>query len=182
MDKITFVTGNSNKLAEVQALLPHITLRSQSLDLPELQGTAESIATEKCKTAARLVRGAVITEDTSLEFRALGRLPGPYIKWFLESLELDGLNTLLAGFEDKRATALTIFAYAPGPDVEPILFEGRAEGKIVPARGSTQFGWDAIFESNDLGQTFGEATREAKGKTSHRGRAMQVMRQHLESL
>jgi inosine triphosphate pyrophosphatase len=180
MDRITFVTGNLNKLAEVQALLPHIALRSQSLDLPELQGSAESIAIEKCKTAARLVGGAVITEDTSLEFKALGRLPGPYIKWFLQSLGLQGLNQLLAGFQDKRATALTIFAYTPGPDVEPILFEGRAEGKIVPPRGSTHFGWDAIFESTDLGQTFGEATREAKGKISHRGRAMQAMRLHLE--
>lgn len=29
---------------------------------------------------------------------------------------------------------------------EPELFVGRTEGKIVPARGPLNFGWDPIFE------------------------------------
>ena len=30
--------------------------------------------------------------------------------------------------------------------MEPVLFEGKTEGTIVPARGSTHFGWDAVFQ------------------------------------
>lgn len=60
------------------------------------------------------VGGAVIVEDTSLCFNAMGGLPGPYIKWFLQKLGHDGLNAMLAGFEDKTGYAQCIFAYSPG--------------------------------------------------------------------
>lgn len=60
---------------------------------------------------------------------------------------------MLTGFESKEATAICTFAYCAGPDAEPILFEGRTEGRIVPARGPTHFGWDPIFEVEDTGKT-----------------------------
>ena len=40
------------------------------------------------------------------------RLPGPYIKWFLEKTGHVGLNNLLAAYDDKSAYAQTIFAFA----------------------------------------------------------------------
>lgn len=55
-----------------------------------------------------------MVEDTSLCFNAMGGLPGPYIKWFLQKLGHDGLNRMLAGFEDKTGYAQCIFAYSPG--------------------------------------------------------------------
>jgi len=48
-------------------------------------------------------------------------------KWFLEKLGHDGLNQMLAGFEDKSAYAVCIFSYCEGPGSEPIAFEGRTE-------------------------------------------------------
>ena len=36
---------------------------------------------------------------------------------------------------------------------EPILFEGRTDGKIVPARGDAVFGWDPVFEPDGVGKT-----------------------------
>lgn len=54
--ELNFITGNKNKLAEVQAILAGvIELKNQSLDLPELQGTIDEIIKEKCKTAAQTV-------------------------------------------------------------------------------------------------------------------------------
>ena len=55
-----------------------------------------------------------MVEDTSLCFNAYGGLPGPYIKWFLKNLGHDGLNRMLAGFDDKTAYAQCIFAYTSG--------------------------------------------------------------------
>ena len=52
-----------------------------------------------------------LIEDVSLCFTALKDLPGPYIKWFVEDLKLEGLSKILAAYEDKRATAKVIFAY-----------------------------------------------------------------------
>ena len=64
-----------------------------------------------------------------------------------------GLHTMLQGFSTSDATALCTFAYSSGPGAEPIIFEGRTEGRIVPARGSKHFGWDPIFEIEDTGLT-----------------------------
>ncbi|OSX72376.1 hypothetical protein BU14_0442s0011 [Porphyra umbilicalis] len=61
-----------------------------ALDLPELQGTPAAIAGAKATAAAAAVGGPVLVEDTGLEFSALGGLPGPYIKWFLDALGVGG--------------------------------------------------------------------------------------------
>lgn len=79
-------------------------------------------------------------------------------KWFFLAVGHDGLNKMLAGFEDKSAQAVCTFAYSAGPGHEPVIFQGRTDvyspstlptirwhlkfyqGKIVPARGPTKFG------------------------------------------
>lgn len=54
--KLNFITGNKGKLAETKAILGDtVDLRSQSLDLPELQGTIEEISADKCRRAAEAV-------------------------------------------------------------------------------------------------------------------------------
>lgn len=61
---------------------------------------------------------------------------------------------MLVGFEDKAATAICTFAYSAGPGSEPLIFEGRTEGKIVPARGDKVFGWDPIFQPDGHETTY----------------------------
>jgi len=171
---INFISGNAKKVEEVQKILgttfPHILIPLK-IDLPELQGEPEYIATEKCRLASLQVDGPCIIEDTSLCFNALGGLPGPYVKWFLDKTGLEGLNNILIAYEDKTAYAQTIFAYTRGKG-EPIqLFIGRLDGKIVPARGSLGFGWDAIFQPICCGgndETFGEIEQSKKNMISHR--------------
>lgn len=155
-----FVTGNANKLKEVQAILGK-TLQSTKLDLPEIQGSPQDVTREKARAACKLIKGPVLVEDTCLCFNALNGLPGPYIKWFLESLGHDGLNKMLAGFDDKTAYALCTFGYCE-PGQEPILFEGRTEGSIVSARGPKNFGWDPIFQPVGFSETYAEVKNIAK--------------------
>ncbi|POW14286.1 hypothetical protein PSTT_03067 [Puccinia striiformis] len=108
-------------------------------------------------------------------------IKGPYIKWFLEKLGLDGLNTMLEGFKNKEATALCTFAYCePGKD--PILFEGATQGTIVPPRGPTNFGWDPIFEVVGTGLTYAEMSSEQKNGLSHRSKALDKLRRHFSNL
>ncbi|KAI4087314.1 MAG: hypothetical protein LQ348_007424 [Seirophora lacunosa] len=165
--ELHFITGNPNKLAEVQAILGNtVPLRNRSLDLVEIQGTIEGISKDKCRQAAAMLGGPVLVEDTCLCFSALKGLPGPYIKWFLQALGHEGLNKLLLGYEDKSAHAVCTFAFSEGPGHEPMLFEGRVLGKIVPARGALVFGWDPIFEYQ--GETFAEMDKAKKNGLSHR--------------
>jgi inosine triphosphate pyrophosphatase len=53
---LNFITGNQNKLADVQSILGNaVNLESQSLDLIEIQGTIEEVSSDKCRRAAELV-------------------------------------------------------------------------------------------------------------------------------
>ncbi|MCJ1399967.1 nucleoside triphosphate pyrophosphohydrolase ham1 [Xylographa trunciseda] len=176
---INFITGNRNKLVEVEAILgATVDLSSTSLDLVEIQGTIEEISLDKCRRAAAAVNGPVLVEDTCLCFNALKELPGPYIKWFLQALGHEGLNNLLVAYEDKSAQAVCTFAYCEGPGHEPLIFQGRTDGKIVPARGPNHFGWDPIFEYE--GNTYAEMSKVEKNKISHRFLALQKLRSWLE--
>ena len=54
---LNFITGNKNKLAEVQAILEGvIELRNQNVDLVEIQGTVEEVTLDKARRAAEAVR------------------------------------------------------------------------------------------------------------------------------
>ena len=124
----------------------------------------------------------VITEDTCLCFNALGGLPGPYIKWFLDKLRPEGLHRLLHGFEDKSAYALCLFAYFDKATMaEPVILEGRTDGIIVSPRGPQAFGWDPVFQPQDRLETYAEMPKEAKNAISHRGRALEKLKVFLES-
>ncbi|KAI0758209.1 Maf/Ham1 [Fomes fomentarius] len=182
--QITFVTGNAGKLREVREILgaENIEVNSQELDIPEVQGSTQEVAIAKCRRAAELLGGPCITEDTALCFEALNGLPGPYIKYFLKELGHDGLNKLLVGFPTTAAWALCTFAYSAGPGQEPVLFEGRTNGRIVPARGGGKFGWDPCFEAEDSGKTYAEMEGAEKNKISHRGRALQKLVAYLQTL
>jgi inosine triphosphate pyrophosphatase len=69
LKKLTFVTGNANKLEEVRAILGDtVDLEAVNLDLPELQGTIEEISKDKSQRAAEIVCGVFrhsnLTEQT----------------------------------------------------------------------------------------------------------------------
>jgi inosine triphosphate pyrophosphatase len=152
--------------------------------VPEYQGDPEEIAKEKVKLAAQQVNGPVLTEDTSLCFNALQGLPGPYIKWFLEKLGHDGLNKMLAAYTDKTAYAQCIFAFCAGPTSEPVVFDGRCPGRIVPARGPNTFGWDPVFQPDNAqggpgSQTFAEMDKKEKNQISHRSRSLQLVKEYF---
>eukprot|EP00249_Psilotum_nudum_P012205 c23643_g1_i2 orf=154-741(+) len=178
---IKFVTSNAKKLEEVQMILgSSFPLQSHKLDLPELQGEPENISKEKARMAALEIGGPVLVEDTCLCFNALKGLPGPYVKWFLQKIGHEGLNNMLAAYEDKSAYALCIFSLALGPHSEPLTFEGLTKGCIVPPRGPKDFGWDPVFQPDGYEYTFAEMPKEEKNKISHRRRALDKLRDYLQ--
>ncbi|XP_017360282.1 inosine triphosphate pyrophosphatase isoform X2 [Cebus imitator] len=158
------------------------TLVAQKIDLPEYQGEPDEISIQKCQEAARQVQGPVLVEDTCLCFNALGGLPGPYIKWFLEKLKPEGLHQLLAGFEDKSAYALCTFAFSTGDPSQPVrLFRGRTLGQIVAPRGCRDFGWDPCFQPDGYEQTYAEMPKAEKNAISHRFRALLELQEYFGS-
>ena len=86
---------------------------------------------------------------------------------------------MLAGFDDKTAYAQCIFAYSPGGGAEPLLFAGRTDGSIVPARGDNKFGWDPVFEPTGFDETYAQMAKATKNGISHRFRALDKLRTYL---
>ena len=163
--KLHFATSNINKLREFSTLLGQ-KLISVPFDLQEIQTTdLHELLKFKLQQAYEKLHSPVIVEDTSLYFNAWNELPGPLIKWFFESMGLEGLVRALSPFEDKSAHAVCCLAFTDdGKNMH--FFEGKMKGLIVEPRGSRTFGWDAIFQATGQQQTFGEMSIK-KNATFH---------------
>ena len=86
MQSITFITGNQKK-ADYLARYLGFPIEHIKLDLDEIQSLElQEIVEHKVKQAYAKIKKPVIVEDASLEFTALGRLPGPFIKFFFEEM------------------------------------------------------------------------------------------------
>jgi XTP/dITP diphosphohydrolase len=58
--------------------------------------------------------------------------------------------------------------------------EGTVEGLLaLHPRGTSGFGWDAVFVPKGEGRTFGEMTPAEKDAFSHRRRAWELLRERL---
>jgi len=164
-------TSNLNKLKELSELLEwrliHLDLEFQEIQTDDLQ----ELVKNKLKQAYDNIQGPVIVEDTSLYFKAWKKLPGPFVKWFLENLGLVGMVSALSQFKDKSAQAVCCLGYT-NDGKSLYFFEGKVKGLIVKPRGALNFGWDAIFEPSGRQKTFGEMTQREKHSFSPRGKAV----------
>lgn len=166
-----FVSGNLGKFAEIQALVPEIELLA--LDLVEIQASeGEAIVRAKLAAARSLHAGDLLVEDTSLHLDALGGLPGPFVKWFLEAIGAAGLADLALKLGEDRATARTIVGYAPA-EGEVAIFEGAVSGRIVAPRGDRGFGWDPVFVPEGSTKSFAQMDPEEKQALSMRRIALE---------
>lgn len=191
MNTLTFVTGNANKLREVKAILcdgnedaviGNWNITNKAVDLDEIQGSVEEVTRHKAEQAAKLIGNAVLVEDTCLCFESLGGLPGPYIKWFVKSVGLDGINKMLDGFDNRKAYAITTFGFCSGPGCEVLLFQGITNGEIVSQKGNTGFGWDAIFQPDGFDRTYAEMAGIEKNRISQRSKALAKVKEFLEKV
>ncbi|MFA6537017.1 MAG: non-canonical purine NTP pyrophosphatase [Patescibacteria group bacterium] len=172
-----FITGNKNKLAEVQAILPQV--KQLEIDLPEIQEVdPQKIIEAKLHEARKHHSGEFMVEDTSLYLTCLNGLPGPLIKWFLQKLGREGLFDLTKKYKNNRAEAKTIIGYSKRKN-EIKFFEGKISGQIVKPKAKSDFGWDPIFLPDGYLQTFAEMGREEKNKISMRKKATMKLKTFL---
>lgn len=180
MDVPTFITGNAGKVRQLELWLGR-RLPHHKLDLTEIQSLdLGEIVEQKALEAYHQLHRPVLVEDVSLTFHALGRLPGPLIKWFLAELDTDGLCRLLDGQTDRSATAEIIYGLHDGQQTH--YFHGRATGRIAQApRGTHGFGWNAVFVPDGSDKTYGELTETEVERFSFRAQAIAKLREFLES-
>nr|CCC94061.1 unnamed protein product [Trypanosoma congolense IL3000] len=180
---LTFVTGNEGKLREVRGTLDgYADVNAVKMDLPELQfSSVAEVSRNKALAAYDLLKAPVLVEDTGLSFEALGGMPGPYIRWFLGSVGVEGLAQMLNSFTSRRAEVNCVFSYCFSPQ-DVLQFPGVSKGTIATTpRGDGGFGFDSIFIPDDGdGASFAEMSEGMKNTISHRAKALAALRQHFE--
>ena len=164
MIDLTFITGNQDK---VDYLARHlgVPVKHLKVELEELQSLdLRAIASHKARRAHEYLQSPVLVEDVALTFHALGRLPGPFIKWFESELSYEKLCRLLDAYNDRSATAACVFGYYDGTQLE--LFESELHGSIADhPRGNNGFSWDPIFIPDGYTITRAEMGPEDDEKT-----------------
>lgn len=90
MPTITLVTGNPNKLRELQLIAPaSMKFASRSVNLTEIQSLdMREIVEDKVKRAYDIIKAPVIVEDVSAGLDDLAGLPGPFYKFFRDELAI----------------------------------------------------------------------------------------------
>ncbi|HMH70372.1 MAG TPA: non-canonical purine NTP pyrophosphatase [Candidatus Saccharimonadales bacterium] len=134
--EIIFATGNSGKIATLRNHLKidglDITIIQKSLDLIEPQAnTASEVAAVKAKQAYEQLRKPVLVDDSSFHISALGGFPGPYIKYMLETVGVEGIMKFMEGKTDRRAHFMSSLVYVD-ENGKSHAFDGQDEaGRIV---------------------------------------------------
>lgn len=161
---VTFITGNQHKADYLSRLL-ELDIAHQKVDQDELQSLdLHEIVEHKLRQAYELVKSPVLVEDVGLEFCALGQLPGPFIKWFIESAGEEACCRMLDGFEDRSAIIRCTFGYYDGKDMT--FFDAETCGRISDhPKGENGFGFDKIFISEGDAITLAEMTPEENERT-----------------
>jgi XTP/dITP diphosphohydrolase len=202
--KILAATRNPGKQEEIRRVLvpaglqvvfpDDIWLReSTEDDALEAADTFEGNARRKAEYFVRLSSLPTLADDSGLEVLALGGAPGVRSKRWAgasgSAAEVDAANNTellrrLDGLPEiqRAARYRCVLVYLRSAGAVPIVSYGDCTGRILEApRGTSGFGYDPLFFSDELGKTFGEASAQEKDAVSHRGRALRAFTQALKS-
>lgn len=183
--RLVVATGNAHKLREIAEIFTDFDVVSQKqmgfLDEVEENGaTFAENALIKARAAAKALGCIALADDSGICVDALGGAPGIYSARYAGEHGSDKANRdlLLKNMEnviDRTAYFISAIALVY-PDGKELVTEGRTYGKVLhEEQGDGGFGYDCIFESDDLKKSFGLATAEEKNAVSHRFRGLQAM-------
>ncbi len=187
MDKkrLVVATGNTHKLKEIAEIFPEFEIYSQKQmgfdeEVEENGATFLENALIKARAAANALQIPALADDSGLCVKALGGQPGIYSARYAGEHGNDkaNRNLLLKNLEgeENREAYFACAVALVYPDGRELTAEGRTYGKILMEEvGEGGFGYDCIFESSDLGKSFGVASAEEKNAVSHRFRALQAL-------
>lgn len=154
MINVTFISGNQDK---VDFMAKHLgfSMPHQKVDLEEIQSMdLHTISEYKARRAYSIIKKPVLVEDVGLFCDGIGGLPGPLVKWFLETIGVEGVSKLACS---SSAYARVVFAYFDGD--QPKFLDGEVKGRIADKpRGEGGYGWDRVFIPDGSDKTYGEMT------------------------
>jgi len=197
--KLVLASSNTGKLAEFAQILadvqPDWELVPQAhFKINDAEETGHSFienAILKARHAAQMSGLPALADDSGLCVDALNGAPGIHSARYTgehgnAQVNIDKLLNALRNVPkpDRSARFHCALALLRHPhDPEPLIAEGHWHGLILPAaRGQGGFGYDPVFFDPVLGQSAAELAPPLKHQVSHRGRALQQLRERLQAL
>ncbi|WP_415902616.1 XTP/dITP diphosphatase [Neptuniibacter sp. QD29_5] len=195
INKIVLASGNKGKLKEFNQVLADLgveVLPQSEFNVSDADETGLSFvenAILKARHAAEVTGLPALADDSGLEVDALQGAPGIYSARFSGEGATDAKNNellleKLEGIPNERRTAhfrcvLVFMRHANDPT--PLICQGSWEGTILEqASGSNGFGYDPLFWIPELEKASAELAPEQKNQLSHRGQAVQLLKQSIE--
>ncbi len=196
MKTLVLATQNKNKLKEVVEILSPVGYEVLSmadvaladLDVIEDGDTFEANALKKAREIYVRTKKAVLADDSGLMVDALYGAPGVFsARYSGEGANAQKNNEklliALQGMPKEKRTAkfVCVMAYIDESGIE-FVARGEAHGIILESlQGEGGFGYDPLFYVQALNKTYAQLTSNEKNSVSHRAKALQVIRQHLEA-
>jgi XTP/dITP diphosphohydrolase len=195
-DLLTLViaSGNPGKSAEIRDLLAGFPVDIKSLNdfgpippVVEDGRTFEENAYKKASFVSRVLGLPALADDSGLVVEVLDGAPGIYSARYAGENASDKQRCakLLAemnGKTNRRAAFECVISVAV-PTGPALTYEARCEGLILEApSGENGFGYDPVFYYPPLKRTFAELTREQKSRVSHRGKALEELKEEFDKV
>ncbi len=189
MNLCIVASGNKDKLLEIRQILRDFPFEVKSaaemgpvLDVAEDADSIAGNAALKARAYHDLYPGAyILADDSGLSVDGLDGMPGIYSARYGGTDDYEVKSRLI--WTELRARGVpesswdahfscAIAWWGPGSE-EPLIFEGRFDGMIVPyRRGDHGFGYDPIFYLPAYEMTSAEIDPSVKNAISHRGQAL----------
>lgn len=195
MKQIIFATGNEGKMKEIRMILeelkcPVLSMREAGIEaeIVEDRQTFEENAVIKARAIAQQTDSVVLADDSGLVIDYLNGEPGIYSARYLgedTSYRIKNQNLIdrLEGVPDEKRGARFVCAIAavlPGGEI--LTERGIMEGRIgYEEKGGNGFGYDPIFYVPEYDCSAAELTPEQKNQISHRGKALQKIKEALRT-
>jgi XTP/dITP diphosphohydrolase len=114
--EVIFATGNSGKIGTLRRHAEragfHFAVTQMPLEIPEIQAdTATEVAKAKALHAYGQLKRAVLVDDSAFHINALGGFPGPYVKYMLETVGVEGIMSFMEGKVDRGAYFLSTLVF-----------------------------------------------------------------------
>jgi XTP/dITP diphosphohydrolase len=191
---LVIASRNKGKTAEIRDLLNAFPVTIKNLDdfgpIPEVVedgDTFEENAFKKASFTARVLGYPALSDDSGLVVEALSGAPGVHsARWAgPDATDDQRCAKLLAELVDQtnRSAAFECVISIAVPAGPALTYEGRCEGIIAPTpAGANGFGYDPVFFYPPLNKTFAQLSMAEKSQVSHRGKAMQEVREEFDKV
>lgn len=133
---INFVTSNSGKVKTMQDHIQKYGFEvvQTKLSLVEPQATnAEAVALSKAMQAFKALKQPVVVEDSSFHIDELKGFPGPYIKYVLQTLGVEGILRLTQSLKNRTCRFVSALAYVDSDGV-PRTFVQKGDAGILDTK------------------------------------------------